>query len=137
MTFNFLFPQRTATKTNLLRLVIGTALVLLALVWQAKAESCSTSTELDAATKSAMQNAAVQWFSNVAQGNSQPLLAVSIPDIASNASGMDSILQEHKANLTGASASVRNVYLLDATGSGQLDKAEFYCGVFNSSNKIG
>jgi hypothetical protein len=138
MTLNFMFPQRVTTiKTGLLRLIIGTALVLLALVWQAKAESCSTSTEMDAATKSALQSTAVHWFNNVALGSSQPLLAVSIPDIASNASGMDSILQEHKANLTGASASVRNVYLLDATGSGQLEKAEFYCGVFNSSNKIG
>src|SRR5437899_3977025 len=125
MTLNFPFSQRVTTiKASLLRLVIGTALVLLALVWQAKAESCSTSTEMDAATKSSLQSTAVQWFNNVALGNSQQLLAASIPDIASNASGMDSILQEHKANLTGASASARNVYLLDATGSTQLDKAE-------------
>jgi hypothetical protein len=50
---------------------------------------------------------------------------------------MDAVLQEHKPNLAGSSASVRNVYLLDATGTAQLDKAEFYCGVFNSANKIG
>src|SRR5882757_3342507 len=110
MNLNYLFPQRA--KTNFFRLVIGTALVLLALVWQAKAESCSTSTEMDAATKSSLQTTGAQWFNYVAQGNAQALLSVSIPDIASNASGMNSLLQEHKASLTGASASPRNVYLL-------------------------
>jgi hypothetical protein len=135
MNLNYLFPQRA--KNNLFRLVIGTALVLLALVWQAKAESCSTSAEIDPATKTSLQTTAVQWFDYVVQGNAQALLSASIPDIASNASGMNSLIQEHKANLTGANASARNVYILDANGAAALDKAEFYCGVFNSNNKIG
>jgi hypothetical protein len=124
-------------RTNLLRLIVGSALVLLALVWQAKAESCSTSTEMDAATKSSLQTTATQWFNYVARGNSQALVAVAIPDIASNAAGVNSILEEHKANLAAATATPRNVYLLDATANAQLEKAEFYCGVFNSPNKIG
>jgi hypothetical protein len=62
---------------------------------------------------------------------------VAIPDIASNAAGVNSILEEHKANLAAATATPRNVYLLDATANAQLEKAEFYCGVFNSPNKIG
>src|SRR4051812_25160764 len=136
MRFNYFFGAEL--KTGLYRLIIGTALVVLALVWQAKAEQCSTSAEMDGATKSAVQSTASQWFNYVVQGNSQALAAAAIPDIASNVSGVDGILQEHKAALAGASASVRNVYLLDATGTTpQLDKAEFYCGVFNSSNKVG
>src|SRR5438067_9236121 len=102
MNLNYLFPQRA--KNHLFRLIIGTALILLALVWQAKAESCSTSAELDPATKTSLQTTAVQWFNYVSQGNAQALLSVSIPDIASNASGMSNLLQEHKAGLTGATA---------------------------------
>src|SRR5438128_2154396 len=128
-------------QKNILRLLASISLVLMALMLDAKAESCSTSTEMDAATKSALQSTAAQWFNYVAQGNSQSLLANSIPDIASNAAGLNGILEEHKANLTGAAATVRNVYLLDASATtptaAPLEKAEFYCGVFNSPNKVG
>src|SRR4051812_33694432 len=90
----FLGPE---TKTNFYRFLIGTALVLLAFVWQAKAEQCSTSTEIDAATKSAIGSTAMQWFNHVSQGNGQALAAAGIPDISSNVSGVNGILQEHKA----------------------------------------
>ena len=101
------------------------------------AESCSTSTEMDASIKSALQAAAVQDFGYVASGNTAQVAANSIPDIASNTAGLEGLLNEHKANLTGATASPRNVYYLDASGTAPLERADFFCGVYNSQAKVG
>src|SRR3954471_12537841 len=81
------------------------------------AESCSTSTEMDAATRSALQNAALQDFGFIASANVAQVAANSITDIASNTEGLTGLLNEHKDKLAGSTAQVRNVYLFDASGS--------------------
>ena len=127
--------MRLKSAMRVLFCIVSTMLMLG--TW-ASAEQCSTSTEMDAATKASLRSTAAQWFPYIAQGNAQALAANSIPEIASNVAGLTGILEDHKANLAGASASVRNVYLLDATGgTAPIDKADFFCGVFNSSDKIG
>lgn len=101
------------------------------------AESCSTAAEMDAATKQALQSAARSYFQYVTQGNVQGITSSAIPDIAANAQGVQGLLQEHQANLAGASASPRNTYLFEAGGTATLERAEFFCGVFNSPAKVG
>src|SRR5579864_6501537 len=110
-------------------------LVIFGVILDAQAETCNTSTEMDAATKSALQRTAQQDFTYVAQGNSQALAQNSIPDIASNVQGLENVLQQHKANLAGATASSRNVYLLDTGGTAPLEHAEFFCGIFHESDE--
>jgi hypothetical protein len=106
------------------------------------AESCSTSTEMDAATRTALQNVATQDFGYISSASVQQVAANSIPDIASNTEGLTGLLNEHKDKLAGATASVRNVYLFDASGSAPLERADFFCGVFAGAqgsgvNKVG
>lgn len=117
------------------------ALTLAALMFVApllQAESCSTSTEMDAATKEALRTTATQDYQLVAGGNAAALLPASTPDVAGNQAALQQLLDEHKANLAGSTATPRNTFLLDATG-GQpvLERAEFFCGVFNSPIKSG
>jgi len=101
------------------------------------AESCSTAAEMDAATKQALQSAARSYFQYVSQGNVQGITMSAIADIAANAQGVQGLLQEHQANLSGASATPRNTYLFEAGGTATLERAEFFCGVFNSPAKVG
>ncbi|MEO5935983.1 MAG: hypothetical protein ABIP81_02110 [Terriglobales bacterium] len=121
---------------NVFRL-LASSVVLLTMTSAAVAETCSTSAEMDAATKSSLQQAARTYFQHVTQGNAQALTMNAIPDIASNAAGVQGLLQEHQANLVGASGSPRNTYLFEADGTAVLDRAEFFCGVFNSPAKVG
>ena len=102
----------------------------------AVAETCSTSSEMDAPTRTALQTVGPQYFSAIAAGDAAQVAAHSIPDIASNTAGITGLLNEHKASLQGSTGVVRNVYLLDATGSAPLANAEFFCGVFNSPAKV-
>ena len=111
--------------------------ILLWFTSTALAESCSTSAEMDAATKASLQQAARTYFQYVTQNNAQGILTNAIPDIASNAAGVQGLLQDHQANLTGASAAPRNTYLLETGGTAPLERAEFFCGVFNSPAKVG
>ncbi len=130
----YLYPWNLPMK-KLIRTLLGGSLLL----WSsfAFAETCSTSSEMDAATKSSLQQAASSYFSYVTQGNAQSIAMNAIPDIAANVAGIQGLLQEHQPNLQGASGSPRNTYLLEAGGTAPLDRAEFFCGVFNSPAKVG
>lgn len=101
------------------------------------AETCSTAQEMDAATKSAIQSAASAVFPLVANGDAQGVAARAIPDIANNVAAVQGLLDEHKQNLAGSSATPRNTFLLEAGGNQVLERAEFFCGVFNSPAKTG
>lgn len=103
----------------------------------ALAESCVTSTEMDPNLKSTLRNVATQDFGYIVSANTPQVAANSITDIANNTSGLSGLLNEHKDRLAGGTASVRNVYYLDANGSAPLERADFFCGVFNSPTKVG
>jgi len=123
-------------KNRLFKVVVfASALAIAPSLW---AETCSTSTEMDQATKETLRSTAVQDFQLIASDNAAGLAQVSTPDISGNLAGLQQLLDSSKADLAGSTASARNTFLLDATG-GQpvLQKAEFYCGVFNSPLKIG
>jgi hypothetical protein len=124
-----------AMKINIRSLVIFFVICLSAT--GVYAESCSTSSEMDASVKTALQNAAIQYFGYIASANVAQVAANSITDIANNTEGVTGLLNEHKDKLAGATASVRNVYFLDASGQAPLERADFFCGVFNSSAKVG
>lgn len=100
-------------------------------------ETCSTAQEMDAATKTAIQSAAAAMYPAVASGDAQSLATKAISDIANNVNAVQGLLDEHKANLAGSSATPRNTYLLEAGGNQTLERAEFFCGVFNSPAKTG
>jgi hypothetical protein len=123
-----------------IRIVAAAAIVMLGLALDAQAESCQTSTEMDAATKTALKTAAQQYYGFVAAANAQGITANAIPEIASNSAAVADLLKQTATDLAGSTATPRNVFVLDATeATGNLASAQFYCGVFNpsSDNKIG
>ncbi len=103
------------------------ALLLWAPGW---GETCSTATDMEAGTRQALEQAARQYFAEVAQGNSAALRQNAIASVAANFSGIESAVKEHAAALAGAQPSVRSSFLLDAPGPGTLARAEFLCGIF-------
>ena len=130
----------SALVRTLIRLLLCVAAILVALMLDARAESCQLAPEMDANMKQQLRTAAVQYFGYVAADNVQAVAQNSIPDIANNTQGLTQLLQANAKDLAGASAEPRSTFFLDATGGDQvLQNAQFYCGVFNPSNdtKIG
>jgi hypothetical protein len=124
-----------------MRLLMAVGIVVLAFALDAHAESCQTSTEMDAPVKAALKAAGQQYFGFVAANNVQGITSNAIPEIAGNAAAVADLLKQNAADLAGATATPRNVFVLDASDAttGTVPNAQFFCGVFNpnSDNKIG
>jgi hypothetical protein len=99
------------------------------------AEECRMGSEIDQGTRSSLEAAAQRYYQAMATGNSATLQQNSIPDVASNFGGIQGVINDNKDNL-GTSAKVRDVYQLEAPGNAPIARAEFYCGIMNSSNYV-
>jgi hypothetical protein len=95
------------------------------------AQTCFTSDDMDAATRTALQNAGMRYFDMVARGDAASLKQNSIPAVANNFSGIESTIKDSQAEFAGAHATPRPPYELKAEGTAPLERAEFLCGIFN------
>ena len=125
------FPQ------SAFRLWRVSALILLSLEFArvAKAQSCSTADDMDAAVHTAMTNAAKHDFDLLARGDSAALRQTAIPSLASNFSGIENAIKDNQPNFASQSATPRSVFLLKLEGAAASPRAEFLCGVFGSKGQ--
>jgi len=122
------------------RLFAPLAVSLLALTFEAFAvgQTCSSGPDLAAGTKSAIESAAQRYFNMSAQGDVAGLKANAIPELASNFTGIEQAVVDNKKFLSQGQPTVTGTYLLDASQSkGTLQHADFYCGIYNPSDRVG
>lgn len=98
---------------------------------------CTNGGDMDPATRTAVENTALQVFQQAQNGDYAGLRANSIPAVASNFGAIESAVGENQANFKGAQATVRSEYLLDANNTAGSGRTEFFCGVFNSPDRVG
>ena len=101
----------------------------------ALAQTCFTSEDMDAATRSAVQAAGSRYFDMVARGDTASLKQNAIPTVASNFGSIEATIKENQANLAGAHATPRDPFVLKAEGTAPLAKAEFLCGIFGANGQ--
>ncbi len=111
--------------------------VLVAMCLPLAAQTCTTATDMDPAVRASLQQAGEQFFQMAARGNVAGMQAQAVPSLAANFGGVSTAVNENKANFTGAQASLRTVYLLDAPGTSPIADAEFYCGVYQTPEFTG
>src|SRR6185437_2870867 len=114
---------------RLMSLVV--AIILLASA-SGLAQTCITSDEMDAATRSAIQSAETHYFDMVSRGDAASLKQNAIPALANTFAGMEATIKE---NLAGAHATARATFELKAEGTAPLARAEFLCGVFGAAGQ--
>ena len=118
----------TPLRSNfVLRTILLSLLALPAAI--AGAQTCQTSADMDAATRTAITNAGQRYFDEAAKGDAASLRQNAIPSLASDFSGIESLLKERQPDLSGAQATIKNSFLLD-NQQATPGRAEFYCGVF-------
>jgi hypothetical protein len=98
----------------------------------AGAETCTASSEMDAATKSSIDSAARQMFAQMQQGDVFSLKQNSIP--ALNFGSIEQAIVNNKPRYAASTMTVRNSYLLDAPGTAPVARAEFLCGVWGQAD---
>ena len=101
----------------------------------ASAETCFTSDDMDAATRTAIQAIATKFFDMVTRGDSASLKQNSIPGVAGDFGWIEGTIKDNQANLAGAHATPRAPFLLKAEGTAAVPKAEFLCGIFGAGGQ--
>ena len=94
-------------------------------------ETCFTTDDMDATTRTAIQNTAMRYFDMVTRGDTASLKQNSIPAVANSFTGIENTIKEKQSEFSGAHATAQPAYLLKAEGTAPLERADFLCGVFN------
>jgi len=97
---------------------------------EAGAQTCSSASEMDVATRSALERSARQFFDYASKGDVFDLKQAAIPSLASNFGNIEGLVVDQRPIYAGAQSAVRATYLLEAPGSATLPRAEFMCGVW-------
>ena len=123
----------TGWRRMLLNCAVPTLLVFAAA--SGLAQSCLTSSDMDAATHSALNSAGMRYFNFVAAGDAASLRQNAIPSLAADFSSVESTVKDNQAALAGSKATFRPAFLLEAEGTAALPHVEFLCGVFGSKGQ--
>lgn len=99
------------------------------------AETCTTAGDMDAATHSALPATGQRDFDLIARGDTTTLKLNAIPSLASDFAGIEQAVKDNQAALSGAKATPRPPFLLEADGTAPIPRAEFFCGVFGSNGQ--
>ena len=115
--------------------ILATALRL---VSTGQAQECFSGSEIDATTAKALESAAQQYYEMSAQGDVAGLRTNAVPDVAANFGGIERAVVSHKMYFAQGPAAETRVFLLDASNSKtNWQRADFYCGIYNSPGRIG
>lgn len=94
------------------------------------AQTCSSASDMDAATRSALETTGKRLFDMASKGDVFNLRQNAIPSLAANFTGIETAVIENKDAFSAAQATVRPPFLLKLEGTAPSPRAEFLCGVF-------
>jgi hypothetical protein len=120
--------QRSLVVVYIALAVIGSAAAALA-------ETCTMASDMDAASRTALVTAGQRYFDFMAKGDMTSLRQAAIPSLASDFSAIEATVKDNQAALAGSKATARPPFLLEATGTAPIPRAEFYCGVFGKNGQ--
>ena len=119
------------------RMVLGLLLASVAFSQALAAQTCSSGPDLDAASQSAINAAAKQFLQMSKNGDVAGLKANSIPAIAGDFGAIEQAAITNKPYLAEGDSTITGTYLLDASqAKAALPRADFYCGIYNSSDRL-
>ena len=102
------------------------------------AQSCFNGPDLEASTRNAIETAARRYLDMSAHGDVAGLKANAIPAITGDFGSIEQAVVTNKQFLAEGQPTITGTYLLDASqAKGPLPRADFYCGIYNSPDRIG
>ncbi len=100
-------------------------------------EACLTASDMGPGAVSTLENTAKRYFQMAAGGDSASLQQNAIPTLAASFGGVEAAVNDHKAQFAGLQSTVRPPFVLEASGTSLLERAEFFCGIYNSPDRVG
>jgi len=98
---------------------------------------CTNAGDMDPATRNSVESAAMQIFHQAQNGDYAGLRANAIPSLAANFGGVNTAVGDNQATFKAGQATIRSEFLLDASNTTGSGRTEFFCGVFNSPDRVG
>lgn len=95
-------------------------------------QTCQTRDEIPAAVRTALETAAQQAFDQASRGDVAGLRAGSTNALQSSFGGVAAAVNDNKAALTGATAQIRTLFVLN-TGANPSTEGRYSCGAFAAS----
>lgn len=111
------------------------ALVAVIFTALAHPQTCLTSSDMDASTRSALESVAKRYFDMAVRGETAALKQNAIAGLAADFASVESAVKDNQSNFAGAQAQVRPPFLLKIEGDKPLERAEFLCGVFGKNGQ--
>jgi len=99
------------------------------------AQTCLSTAEMDAPTRTALENTAHRYFDMASKGDVAGLRQNAIPSLAANFGGIEAAVIDNKPAFESAQAMPRPPFVLDAEGKENIARAEFLCGVFGANGQ--
>jgi hypothetical protein len=101
-------------------------------------QTCNSGADLDVPTKTAVESAARKYLDMSARGDVAGLRANAIPAITGDFASIEQAVVNNKSYLSGGQPNITGTYVLDASQvKGSLARADFYCGIYNSADRVG
>jgi hypothetical protein len=119
---------------NVTALLLAVGLCILPVA--ALANTCALGSELDETARGAMEQAANRYLQLAVAADFAALRAAAIPALAASFGGVESAIVQHREMLKAGQAKRLGTYLLEAEGTAPQPRAEFYCGIFNSPDRV-
>jgi hypothetical protein len=135
MTCNHKFSRLHSRLNFSCLIAICSIALVISVSSPAFAQSCLSSADMDAAARTALENAAHRYFDMASRGDVASLRQNSIPSLASAFTGIEAAVTDNKAAFAGAQPAARPPFLLEAQGNAPLARAEFLCGVFGANGQ--
>lgn len=114
-------------------------LILLGLIFAgakpAAGQTCSTSTDMDDSSRTALTSAGQRYFQLMAHGDPATLKQNSTASLAASFAGIEEVVKDNQPDLSGGTPAARPPFLLKAEGTAPLERAEFLCGVFGKTGQ--
>lgn len=136
------FQRRRPAMVQMSRLRLRHLLVACAAVAMAAfctmslfAENCVTASDMDPATRTALESAGQRYFDFIAKGDAASLRQNAIPILAAEFSPIEATVKDNQSALASAKGTARPPFLLEADGTAPIPRAEFYCGVFGKNGQ--
>jgi hypothetical protein len=113
------------------------AFLTLAVGCTALAQNCYTGGEIDAATAKALESAAQQYFNMSAHGDVAGLRENAIPEVSANFGGIERAVVANRQFFAGVQPASTRSFILDASeAKTALQRADFFCGIYNSADRV-
>jgi hypothetical protein len=135
MNLRAMVPIRNIPSTLFFALVL---LLLVGMACACVAQECYSGSEIDAATAKAVETTAQQYFDMSAQGDVAGLRAKAVPEVAASFGGIEQAVVANKQFFAQGKLAETRIFVLDARNSKTTwQRAEFYCGIYNSPDRVG